>query len=201
MEGDDVLDATDDASAGDEGDAPRRSTIDRRNAMKIALGGAAAATVWSAPRVEGLSLAPDYAAAASCNAVSTAPQFVKNSNNCGYYGDTECWGNNCCEPAGWSRTVNAGTKNFAFNGNIGGGVNTDDGFVNIATNSIDPPFQSCRVVVSGNCNNGGTFRGGGTYNFNNNGSQQSFIDCQGGGNFLSAEADGTVRIDVTCFCR
>lgn len=46
-----------------EGNAAR---IDRRSAMKKAvIGAGAAGIVWSAPRIEGLSLRPTYAAAAS----------------------------------------------------------------------------------------------------------------------------------------
>jgi hypothetical protein len=42
--------------------------IDRRAAMKAALGGAATAAVLAAPRVEGFRLVPDYAAAATATA-------------------------------------------------------------------------------------------------------------------------------------
>src|SRR4051794_16986028 len=45
---------------------PNRSRLDRRAAMKAALAGVAAAAVWQAPRIEGLSVAPDVAQAASC---------------------------------------------------------------------------------------------------------------------------------------
>jgi hypothetical protein len=41
------------------------SRLDRRAAMKAALGGAAAAAVFSAPRIEGFSVAPGYAAMAT----------------------------------------------------------------------------------------------------------------------------------------
>lgn len=176
------------------------SVLDRRTAMKVALGGAAAATVWSAPRIEGLSLVPDYAAAASCNAASSATQVTKNSNNCGTLGSTECFGNNCCGNFGYSANVNAGSKTFTLNGNIGGNVNSDNGLVNLTVGNIDPPFQRCNVNVSLNCNNDGSARGGGNFTFNNNGTQSSFIDCQGGGNFNQSDPNAQVRINITCNC-
>lgn len=40
-----------------------KKSIDRRDAMKAALGGAAAAAALSAPKVSGFRVLPDYAAA------------------------------------------------------------------------------------------------------------------------------------------
>ena len=63
--------------------------------MKAALGGVAAAAVWSAPRIEGLSVAPDVAQAASCTGgtatVPTTPPFVSAP---GHHGPSArfCWG-------------------------------------------------------------------------------------------------------------
>lgn len=42
-----------------------RTRLDRRTAMRVALGGAAAGAAFTAPRIDGLSLAPDYASAAT----------------------------------------------------------------------------------------------------------------------------------------
>lgn len=192
-----------DASADEQDEVvagARASLIDRRNAMKIALGGAAAATVWSAPRIEGLSLAPDYAAAASCNATSTGTQVTRDSINCGTLGGTECFGNACCGNFGFGTNVSAGSKTFTLNGNIGGSVNGDNGLVSLTVGNIDPPFQRCNVNVALNCNNDGSPRGGGNFTFNNSGTQNAFIDCQGGGNFNQNDPNAQVRINITCNC-
>jgi len=191
----DHQDHRDEATGAEEPAAGDRGGLDRRSAMKVALGGAVAAAAWSAPRIEGLSLAPDYAAAASCTG-GTAGEITKNSNNCGYYGDTECFGNNCC--GSWGFSANIASK-FTLNGNISGDVSGDNGNVQMTINGIDPPWQRCTVNVGGTCNNA-SFRGGGTYTFNNNGTQNSFIDCQGGGSFLSADTDAQIRVNVTCVC-
>lgn len=175
--------------------------IDRRRAMQVALGAATAAAVWSAPRVEGFSLAPDYAAAASCTGGSGA-QTTKNSNNCAA-GTTECWGNNCCGNFAYGAVNIPG--GFTLNGVIGGNVNGDNGSLNMVIAGIDPPFQQCTVNVAGNCNDGGTFRtsGGGTsqnFVFNANGNQSTLIDCQGGGSIFQPDPDGQVRVNVSCVC-
>ena len=53
---------------GATSDSAHPSALDRRAAMKAALGGAAAAAVLAAPRVDGFRLVPDYAAAATATA-------------------------------------------------------------------------------------------------------------------------------------
>ena len=186
-------------SSDDAAPASEQSRIDRRTAMKAALGGAAVAAAWTAPRIEGLSLAPDFAAAASCSGGSIGT-ITKNSNNCGTGGSTECFGGNCCNTVSMGGATVAG-NNFSVNANIGGEVNGDSGFVNFTVSGIDPPFQRCTVNVSGNCNNDGSFRGGGSYVFNTNGNQNSFIDCQGGGNFTEDDPDAQIRLNMTCECR
>ena len=191
------MSTTDLDAAAESGDDPVvADSVARRAAMKAALGGAAAAAVWSAPRIEGLSLAPDYAAAASCTGGSMGEQS-HNSNNCDS-GTTECWGNNCCGTFNWDQQIVA--SRFTWNGSLAGNVNTDSGNVSVNVNGIDPPFQRCTVNVSGNCNNGGSFRGGGSLVFNNNGNQNSFVDCQGGGGYYQDDPDGTIRVNMTCVC-
>ncbi|MCB0976731.1 MAG: hypothetical protein KDB02_04665 [Acidimicrobiales bacterium] len=174
--------------------------VSRRAAIKAAFGGAAAAAVWTAPRIEGLSVAPDYAAAASCSGGSIS-QITKNSNNCSV-GSTECWGNNCCGTWNFGPS-NVGGK-FTLNGAISGSVNDDNGIVNLTVNGFtNSANQACTVNVAGNCNNGGSFRfrnGGGTFNFTSNGTQQATPDCQGGGGYYQDDPDGQLRINMTCVC-
>ncbi|MEI2808655.1 MAG: hypothetical protein V9F00_00140 [Nocardioides sp.] len=55
-------------------------TIGRRATMKAALGGAVAGAVFVAPRIEGFSIAPDYAAASTAfttNTASSKLQFAR----------------------------------------------------------------------------------------------------------------------------
>jgi hypothetical protein len=183
-------------------DTSDQGVIDRRRAMKLAAGGGVAAgAAWMAPKIEGMSVSPNYAAAATCGSGSMG-QIAHDSNNCGYYGDTECWGNNCCGTWGFSgtATTSAPAKSFSLNGGIRGGVSDDSGRVDLTVNGIDPPHQRCVVNVSGNCTGGATFRGGGTFTFNNNGSVNDIlIDCQGGGN-VTADPDGQIRVNMTCTC-
>lgn len=189
---------------------PSEDALARRAALKAALGGTVGAAVWMAPRVEGLSLAPDYAAAASCVGGS-ASQLSKNSIDCSYYGEQECWGNGCCETYNFSQQ-SIGSKPFILNASLSGNVN-NDGTASVTINNIDPPFQRCNVNVVGNCNNGGSFRvgpPGGPYsngnnasrNFtvNSNGTTNTLIDCQGGGGYYQPDPNGTIRINVSCEC-
>lgn len=184
------------AASGDAG-------VSRRNALKATLGGAAFAAAWSAPKIEHLSLAPDYAAAASCIGGST--NIVHDSVDCGYYGDTECWGNGCCGT--WNYNTNISSK-FNLSGGVGGSVNSDNGFVNLAVNGItNTSNQTCTVRVFGNCNNGGSLRidnqgasnnSSKTFTFNANGNVGVFIDCQGGG---ATDPNATLRLTFNCTCR
>ena len=175
------------------------SRIDRRTAMKAAVGGAAAVAVWSAPRIEGLSIAPDIASAASCTGGTAS--YNKASNDCGYYGDTECWGGNCCNTVAYGpvNVPNTGSPLIQLNGNIGGSVNDDNGFINMTLSNIDPPFRSCTINVSGNCNNGGSWRSrnGTSFTFNDNSTLQAQPDCQGGG---ATDPNGNITLAINCVC-
>ena len=194
------------AVTGEETDPTRLS---RRTVIQATLAGTVAAAVWSAPHIEGLSIAPDYAAAASCTGGSIT-QVTKNSND-DCCGNQECWGNgscgnfsvcsgNGCNPVGYGANVSG--QNFTLNGNIGGDVNGDNGFVNLTVGGIDPPFQKCTVTIAGNCDNGGSFRtNGSSVAFNNNGNVGPvLVDCQGGGNVAQADPNGQIRINMTCVC-
>ena len=90
-------------------DAPTESEatrLDRRQAMKAALGGAAAAAVFTAPRIEGFSTAPNYASAVTTPACANAngnATLNKTSEPCGFFNNWDCcWGGrngSTCDPA------------------------------------------------------------------------------------------------------
>src|SRR4029077_2721851 len=89
--------------------------LDRRAAMKAALAGAAAAAVWEAPRIEGLSVAPDVAQAASCTGGTVnSPTFSAVSHSVGNLGEVQfCWGA-LSGTACTNRTLNATTPGTTF---------------------------------------------------------------------------------------
>jgi hypothetical protein len=182
----------------DQAGASTGTGVDRRTAMKAALGGAVAAAVWTAPRIEGLSVAPDYAAAATCTSGNMAGWTV-NSDNSGLTGTAEDWGNG----GGGRQDMGARAAGpFTINAYVQGSVNDDNGRISVTVNGIDPPFQRVVANVAGNCNNGGGFRSNfGTITFNTNGtSGEQLIDCQGGGNFTQADPNGQVRLNVSGTC-
>lgn len=84
-------------------DGLSEARISRRNALRAALGGSAAAVAWTAPRIEGFSIVPDFAAAASCVSGSPSTSTTASratTNDCG--GQTpnneacciQCWNSN-----------------------------------------------------------------------------------------------------------
>jgi hypothetical protein len=74
--------------------------VSRRDALKkAAIGAGIAGAVWSAPRIEGLSLVPDYAAAGTIPPGSTITIKVTAATCSTAFGNnTNCWGN-CVRPA------------------------------------------------------------------------------------------------------
>lgn len=75
-----------------------RTRLDRRTAMRVALGGAAAGATFMAPRIDGLSVAPDYAAAATACTIGAAGTSVNIPGPAEKYNlgnwclNTRCWG-------------------------------------------------------------------------------------------------------------
>lgn len=141
--------------------------LDRRNAMKAALGGAAAGAVFVAPKVAGFSIAPDYAAAASCTSANSALTYNSEKPNlCAVY----CWGGkngntafgcggtctvNCCHDE--SQTLALSGTNFKLTFDVGGslccaGCSSNGGF-RYQIEGIDPPFQKCNLSynISNTC--------------------------------------------------
>lgn len=133
--------------------SPDRDALDRRAAMKAALAGAAAAAVWTAPRIEGLSVAPDVAQAQTCT-----DTVVNGTHAAVIQSDPtrlECWGlleggacNDFTETltllAPFTATIRIGGSDFATPG-------PGFGFVQLTVNGIDPPFESCQATITTNC--------------------------------------------------
>lgn len=150
------------AGAGTTAD---REQIDRRRAMKAALGGAAAAAVFTAPRIEGFSTAPDYASAATVPACAggstTAANQHTRATNCNTSGLPKCWttgtgglGCSSCNTGavsvGPARTLGGVTVNANITGRAHQNASATDGgklFVTFAGNTN----QSCNITLTGKC--------------------------------------------------
>ena len=185
--------------------------LSRRTAMKAALGGVVASGVFLAPRIEGLSIVPDYAAAASCTSGSSNTGALA-ANDCNNLIGC-CWGNedNAATCACGNKSYNLSASGITMTGNYGGGCNGDNGFVNFAVSGIDPPFQSCTASVTGTCTGSSgvgnvTWRssntsGNGTvFNqvFNADGSGSTLTDCNG--NLASFANNANLQISFSCTC-
>lgn len=160
----------------------------RRKLLKAAIGGAAAGAVFVAPRVESFSLAPDYAAASSC-AGGDGTDLVFNQTNCMVL--TYCWGNTCCGAKNQNMTIDS---RFVLSFTIDGTV-VNNGKWSFNLNGIDPPWQSCRVNVSGTCAVGG-YNGGYDNTFTNNASGISDNTATCG----SWPSGNTVTVKMSCVC-
>jgi len=186
--------------------------------MKAALAGVAAAAVWQAPRIEGLSVAPDVAQAASCTG-GTVNSPVQNavSHSVGLGINQLCWGGlsgNLCT----NRTVTATipNNNFGFSVNASGyvqnliaGGTINNGSLAVTVNGIDPPFQSCFVRINPtatltDCGGGpgSTFfnpdAANTQLNFPNSATQNLAIGCNTA--LLSFVNVALVTLTLTCTC-
>jgi hypothetical protein len=194
-----------------------RIRIGRRAAMKAALAGVAAAAVWQAPRLEGLSVAPDVAQAASCaGGTVDSPVQTAVGHSVGIGVNQLCWGGlagNACT----NRTVSAAIpgNNFGFDVNASGfvqnlvlGGTINNGSLAVTVNGIDPPFQSCFVRINPTATGtdcGGT---GGTFfdpnpantqlNFPNSQTKNLTFGCQT--NVLAFVNSAHVTLTLTCTC-
>ncbi len=184
-----------DRSADDE--SPR---ITRRRAIQAAVAGAGAVAVWSAPRIEGLSLAQDTAAAASCvSGTWTANQPIQNA------GSDACWSatNTPCQQVNLT-FAGTGSTDFAVTGALNGSYaapNQGNGLLNVTVNGIEPPFQSCTVTVNGTCSQGTPTqtRVGGTNNtLTTSGTLTYNANCVNVTNIPSSKASLTVAVTCTC---
>ncbi len=106
-----------------------RTRLDRRTAMRVALGGAAAGATFMAPRIDGLSLAPDYAAAATACTVGAAGTSVnipgparKDTFGVGCL-SVRCWA--MCFAGNVTTSTSACDRGYSCPGNAGNFSNTD----------------------------------------------------------------------------
>jgi hypothetical protein len=146
--------ATNETGDVQSADADRPERVDRRAAMKAALAGAAAAAVWSAPRIEGLSIAPDVAQAASCT--SPSADTTNHPATTSLTLVEQCWGvlnAGAISCSDFTQNRNALKFNIGvrIGGDDGGDLFNGGGFVKVTINGIDPPFQRCTVNVQANC--------------------------------------------------
>jgi len=204
----------------DLGPELERSRIDRRAAMKAALAGVAAAAVWQAPRIEGLSVAPDVAQAASCTGgtVST-PTFIAAEVGVGIGEQRFCWGGilsgTTCDNDNTQSATIAGNNfgitvipsGYVENAVLGGTIN--NGSLGITVNGIDPPYQSCVVSFNSAANAtdcvgslGSTFFNPDPFsfvlNFANSGTQNLPIACNV--DLLAFITGARVTLTLTCTC-
>lgn len=198
--------------------------IDRRTAMKAALGGAAAAVALTAPRIEGFSIAPDFAAAASqCPPDSqvggTIPLTTMSPgcNTCSLC----CWGtvdHDGCLPGNChdhtvpgNVTVPVSSDNFdapMLTAVVKGQVKRKPGALNagkvtltLSDFTLNEPYKSCTVAISGSCTGNGIFHPQpvdpeATSVRTQSNSWDTNIWCTKGG----TTPLGTVTIAMTCLC-
>lgn len=199
------------------GDAVTQKQIDRRTAMKAALGGAAAAAAMSAPGIEAFSFAPDFAAAASqCPAGSTvngSPATISRPNCTS--GLTKCWGNCTCSEGNLNFasvgtiTVNAASPSYGdptFAVSVGGQVKSGTNnnlSLTVANFTVNQPFSSCTVTISGACTGGSsataTISNGltGSNTVTANGTTNGRIKCPGN---VVQSPSGTITVAASCIC-
>jgi hypothetical protein len=123
--------------------------------MKAALAGAAAAAMWQAPRIQGLSVAPDVAQAASCTSVG--PAALGGSPHAAVVaGGDQCWGGRSggiCQTFTFLSPL--ALQPFAVGvviaGDDAGTAFTGFGFGNVNVSGIDPPWNFCTVTLQANC--------------------------------------------------
>lgn len=114
------------------------ATVERRTALKAALGGATVAAVFAAPRIKGFSVAPDYAAAASCT--SGTAVISHNTNGVACLGNGALY--NCGE---WTSSPTAVGSPLMATVKLGGALNSG-GYMNVNVNGItNNTYQTCTV--------------------------------------------------------
>lgn len=131
-------------------DGVDEAAISRREALKkAAIGAGVVGAVWSAPRIEGLSIVPDYAAAGTFAGTIV---FNKNQRDCNPGASANCWGNctgtNTCAPLTYSG-ANAVPVYSPFMGTPAGGPGsggTFDSATNV-TNFASPPANRNEFIA------------------------------------------------------
>lgn len=114
--------------------------ISRRDALrKAAIGFGVAGAAWVAPKIEGLSMEPDYAAAGTA-----VGQFTITRSQTPCPGFNNCWGACNCNPATTNHTIGGEPISVTWAGkaDISG-----NGSATVDFSNMDPPFNSnCRVT-------------------------------------------------------
>lgn len=197
----------------EDGISPGR--INRRQAMKAGLGGAAAAVALSAPNIEHFSLAPDVASASSqCapgSTVNGSTTLTDSSKTAGFCITTNCWGSNsgctCTNQNIGTITVPVASGQYTapqFSVTDGGQVSNTNGTLSITSTNftLNKPYSKCVVNVAGACTGGtpsGTFtldNGISAANtFTSNTTMSGRMYCNGG-----VLAAGNITVSVTCTC-
>ena len=186
-----------------------QGSVARRSALKAALAGSGAAVVWAAPRLDGMSVVPDYASAATCS--DQASNIALATRDCGGALAGGCWGNrnnnwtgtNCdCGTLAYNSTL---FSSITVSGNRTGGFNDDDGILNIALNGITGNnFDECTVDVGVS---GVNYSGIGNWSFSNS---NHVFSGNGAVNNIEIDFDGSLgvyvnsvdalNLTVTCVC-
>ena len=136
---------------------PDEVRLGRRNAMKAALGGVAAAAVWQAPRIEGLSIAPDVAQAATC--VTPAAASASHPSNTLIPFVSNCWGNTAAGACA-VQPLNIVATPFSASAVIGAGTwgpgpGSNNAAINVTVAGLNAPTRRCTVALTGNGCGGG----------------------------------------------
>jgi hypothetical protein len=125
--------------------------LSRRAALrKAAVGLGVAGAVWQAPRIEGLSLVPDYASAGTVTGTFMVTVMQIDCGN-NIFGDSNCWGacmgTMACQTA--VRNFDIGGEPIRITG-TGSADRGGDGTLTVDFSTMDPPFNMCMVTaVSG----------------------------------------------------
>ena len=195
-------------------DAPTESEanrLDRRQAMKAALGGAAAAAVFTAPRIEGFSTAPNYASAVTdppCvdkAANSTLSRSV-NSTTCAVY---RCWGTGGCTGCNTAQSLGTTTVTPptelppylvpSLTGTVTGQIkNTGSYSLNLSNFDDGKPYNRCVVSLNGSCSGspGTVTANPSSITRNTNGNFTGSLICSSSTLYPNA----TVSVNMTCYC-
>jgi hypothetical protein len=189
--------------------------INRRQAMKAGLGGAAAAAAVSVPNNEHFSLAPQSARASSqCAPGSTVNGDSTVNHNSANFLTTNCWGavsgTSCTTWTSPTITVPVASGQYAppkFTITVGGNIAQTSGSASFTMTgfTLNKPYSKCVVSFAGTNCHGGLFGANGTFTMNNgisvtntvtgNGTVSGTMYCNG-----AITAAGTTIVAVTCTC-
>ena len=171
--------------------------------MKAALGGVAAAAVWQAPRIEGLSIAPDVAQAATC--FPPAPAAASHTSETQIPFASNCWGNSDFGICG-IQVLNLGTAPFTASATIGAGTwgpvpGSNNAAINVNVAGLNTTTRRCTVALAGTgCGSGRSFFASPssvTFGPNTTG---TFAAQTWGCNLVPVGANPTITLTLTCSC-